>query len=478
MPELVIPRPNAKQKIFLNDLTHKWLAYGGARGGGKSWALQILAIIGCMIYAGLTVTLVRRSYPELRKNHIDPLCQLLQVHHPDRTQRYATYNDQKKEIRFRNGSRIIFMYCDSLKDSMRFQGFQTDWLLIDEATQLPWEWIVNIKACVRGVNDFPKLYRLGCNPGGPGMDWVKRLFVDRKYLENENPEDYAFIQALVTDNTELMRADPDYYNTLKSLPPKLRDAWLYGRWDVFEGSFFSEMRTDPDPEECGLRGLDVERAREEGRFTHVIAPIDLSRGSARGWRIYRSYDFGYAKPFSCAWWAVDYDGTLYRILELYGCTETPNEGVKWTPDQQFRKIREIEQEHPWLKGKHIEGVADPSIWDASRGESIADTAQKYGLMFLPGDNQRIPGWMQCHYRMQFDENGYSRFYVFDNCRAFLRTVPLMQYSRTNPEDLDTSLEDHVADEWRYMCMSQPVTPMRPVEKKVIYNDPLNQFTRR
>ena len=70
---------------------------------------------------------------------------------------------------------------------------------------------------------------------------------------------------------------------------------------------------------------------------------------------------------------MDYDGCLYRILELYGCTEIPNQGIRWTPEQQFAEIAKIEQTHPWLKGKKIQGVADPAIWDRSRGPSIADT---------------------------------------------------------------------------------------------------------
>ena len=476
MPELVIPRPNEKQELFLRD-QHKWIAYGGARGGGKSWAIRVRAVEDCARYPGIKITIVRKTYPELQDNHIRPLCEMLQVYHPDKKQRFAKYNDRDKLMTMRNGSTIRFRYCQNLQDALTFKGFESDKLLIDEATHMTWEQMTHMKACVRGTKPYPRQIGLGMNPGGPGHDWVKRLFIDRQFLPDENPEDYAFIQAYVTDNHELMRADPDYYNVLKSLPTALRDAWLYGRWDVFEGSFFSEFRPEPDPEKCAEAGISIERAKETGRFTHVIAPVDLSRGDARGWRIYRSYDFGYAKPFSCAWWAVDYDGTLYRILELYGCTETPNEGVKWTPDQQFRKIAEIEHEHPWLKGKIIDGVADPSIWDSSRGESIADTAAGYYLSFLPGDNKRLPGWMQCHYRLQFDENGYSRFYVFDNCKAFLRTIPLMQYSKTNPEDLDTTLEDHVADEWRYMCMSQPVAPMKPKKQVVIYNDPLNQFTK-
>ena len=167
-----------------------------------------------------------------------------------------------------------------------------------------------------------------------------------------------------------------------------------------------------------------------------------------------------------------------RVMELYGCTDTPNEGLRWTPDEQFREIARIEREHPWFKGRKIDGVADPSIWDGSRGEAIVDTAARYGILFTPGDNSRIPGWMQCHYRLQFDENGYSRMYVFSNCKAFSRTIPTLIYDEHKPEDLDTDLEDHVADDWRYAAMSRPVAPLRPVAPKKIYQDPRDQFKRR
>ena len=207
---------------------------------------------------------------------------------------------------------------------------------------------------------------------------------------------------------------------------------------------------------------------------HVIEPFEIPDG----WTICRSYDFGYGKPFSCAWWAVDYDGTIYRIMELYGCTRTPNEGVKWTPDKQFEEIHKTEMQHPWLKGKTIIGVADPAIWDASRGESVADTAARYGVFFTPGDNERIAGWMQCHYRLQFDEDGYPRMYVFNTCRAFIRTIPLLIYDEHKVEDLDTTMEDHVADEWRYFCMSRPIKPIRAVKEQRILFDPLDMMKRR
>ena len=205
----------------------------------------------------------------------------------------------------------------------------------------------------------------------------------------------------------------------------------------------------------------------------MIPALDMNAGERRGWRICRSYDFGYNKPFSLGYWAIDYDGILYRILEFYGCTGNPDEGIKWAPEEQFRRIARLEQEHPWLKGRKIyESVADPAIWDRSRGESIADTAARYGIWFTPGDNHRIPGWMQVHYRLQFDGEGYPRMYVFENCEAFIRTMPLMMYDSARPEDLDTKLEDHCPDEVRYMCMSQPVAPLREAPTRLRIVDPL------
>ena len=475
MPTLQIPAPSEKQLRFLND-THRYIGYGGARGGGKSWAVRIKAVLLCLRYPGIKVMIIRKTYPELQENHILPLCELLHCYDEREEERIALYNDQKKQLLFPNGSRILFRYCDTDADAQRFQGTEVDVLFVDEATQQSEERMDRLRPCVRGVNDFPKRIYFTCNPGGEGHGWVRRLFIDRQYRPGENPEDYSFIPAFATDNHALMAADPDYLRRLESLPPRLRDAWLHGRWDLFEGQFFQDFRPRPDLELARSLGFSEseEELQRQGRFTHVIAPFDLSLGERRGWTVFRSYDFGYGRPFSCAWWAMDYDGVLYRILELYGCSGNPNEGLRWTPERQFQEIARIEREHPWLRGRAVGGVADPSIWDGSRGESVAETAAKWGIRFVPGENRRIPGWMQCHYRLQFDGQGYPRMYVFDTCAAFLRTIPLLQFSKTAPEDLDTSQEDHAADEWRYACMSRPVPPLRPAPARSLGKNPLER----
>jgi hypothetical protein len=173
---------------------------------------------------------------------------------------------------------------------------------------------------------------------------------------------------------------------------------------------------------------------------------------------------------------MDYEGILYRILELYGWTGIPNEGVKWSPDKQFEEIAKVEHEHPWLKGRQIFGVADPAIWNKESGESVYEAALRHHLFFEKGDNQRIAGWMQMHYRMAFDDNGYPMMYIFKNCKAFIRTIPLMMYDETHVEDLDTDLEDHAADEARYMCMDRPIKPVIANKPIAVGEDPLNQRT--
>ena len=463
--QLVLSQPTEKQAMFLAAKA-KHIGYGGARGGGKSHITRDKAKRLCLRYPGIKVCIVRRTMPELRANHIDVLKQEIPVD-------IARYNQQDRKMNWENGSTIKFEYCDCDSDLMHFQGCEYDVIFLDESTNLLQEWIEKIVVCCRGVNNFPKRIYYCFNPGGPSHGFHKRIFVDRDFRGNEKPENYVFIQALVTDNKYLMESQPDYIAFLENLPPKLRAAWLEGCWEIFEGQFFEDLRLSPDTKLCIEAGITPEEALKQHRFTHVIKPFE----PPRGWTIMRSYDFGYHKPFSLGYWACDYDGVLYRILEIYGCTETPDEGVRWAPDEQFKRIRDFENEHPWLKGRHIvDSVADPAIWDASRGESIADTAYRYGIYFSPGDNQRVPGWMQVHYRLQFDKNGYARMYFFENCKAAIRTMPLMMYSQTKPEDLDTTLEDHCPDEIRYMCMSRPIKPIINEARTPITSDPLDMFT--
>ena len=228
-------------------------------------------------------------------------------------------------------------------------------------------------------------------PAPPGTRMVQYVKVKTpEGGEIEQRRTRIFIPSTVFDNKALLANNPGYLGNLAALPEAEKQALLYGDWNSFTGQVFTEWRNDPEH-------------YDDQRWTHVIHPFRIPVH----WRIWRGYDFGYAKPFSVGWYAADEEGRLYRIKELYGCTGTPNEGTKVNPVEQARMIREAEENDPMLRGRVITGVADPAIFDESRGESIAAMQEKSPnfLHWMPGDHTRLAGKMQFHYRLAFDEEG-------------------------------------------------------------------------
>jgi hypothetical protein len=447
-----------KQKAFI-DATEDEVLYGGAAGGGKSYGQIIDAFLKAMQYPGIKQIIFRNSFPELNRSIILTAQAIL-------PQEIYTYSSVSHKMTFKNGSSLEFGYIASDSDVANYQSAEYDIIRFDELTHFTEYQYKYMRSRIRGVNNFPKQLKSSTNPGSRGHAWVKEMFIKRaepgKSFEVDGTS-FLFIPALVTENKFLMESDEGYLKRLESLPEAERKALLYGDWEIFEGQFFSEYKDDI--------------SHYEDRYgTHVIAPFK----PPSEWTIYRSFDFGYARPFSVGWWAIDYDGRLYRILELYGCAKDANgkvmanTGVKWTPEKIFSEIAETEKNHPWLKGKDIFGVADPSIWDKSRGTSVAEVAESFGVYFDKGDNNRIPGWMQVHYRLQFDENGVPMMYIFSNCEGFIRTMPSLVFSKNKPEDLDTEGEDHIADEVRYMCMAHPITPTTVIPQEVKAWNPLDE----
>ncbi len=238
MPKLVLGgRPPYPPQVKFFESTARHTAYGGARGGGKSWAMRRKFILLAITYPGLKLLLMRRTFPELEENHILPLKAELAG--------FAEYTDKRKEFMFPNGSYIKCGYCDAEDDVYQYQGQEYDVVGLEEATsftEAQMQFIATCNALQR--DDFkPRMYYT-CNPGGVGHAWVKRLFIDRDYRNAERPEDYVFIPARVYDNEALMEANPEYVAALENLPDDLRRAHLEGDWDGLMGQFFKEWRRD------------------------------------------------------------------------------------------------------------------------------------------------------------------------------------------------------------------------------------------
>ncbi len=457
----VIWTPQPRQRIFMQRSENEAL-YGGAAGGGKSDCAiaEALRQVHIPHYRGL---ILRKTYPQLSEM-IDRSREIYKPAFPK-----ASYNEQKHCWTFPSGAKIYFGAMQHTKDRTNYQGKRYDFIDFDELTHFTWDEYSYLFSRNRPNGSGTRCYiRAQANPGGIGHGWVKERFITAAppmtpIYEDVNivfPDGHTemrrrsriFVPSSIFDNKILLKNDPEYITRLAALPENERRALLYGDWDSFSGQVFTEWRNNPD-------GYDNRIS------THVIKPFKIPQS----WKIYRGFDFGYSRPFSVGWYAVDHDGRMYRVRELYGCTETPNEGVRWEPMKIAAKILEVERDDPNLKGKDIIGIADPSIFDESRGESVGAMLERGGVYFERADNTRIAGKMQVHNRLAFDERGIPMLYVFSTCRHFIRTVPALVYSSTDVEDVDTSAEDHIYDELRYVAMENPINP--PPEKRtaVQYN---------
>ena len=386
----------------------------------------------CLAHPGIKCMIVRKTYPELQENHINPLVEMLHCYHPDKAERIANYNDAKKNITFPNGSRILFRYCSNDADAERFQGTEVDVLFIDEATHQSEERYKKLAACVRGVNAFPKRIMLTCNPGSEGHGWVKRLFVDRQYEPGENSEDYLFIQAKVTDNHALMTSNPDYIRQLESLPEHLRRAWLDGDWDAFIGQYFPEF----------------------SREKHVIDPFPIPKE----WRKWRAFDYGLDR-LACLWCAMDSARTVYVYKELGESNLPISEASKAMLDMTEEK-EDI-----------YATFAPPDMWSRSQ-ETGRDKAQIFyenGLTLTKASNDREAGWLAIKELLKTDANGEPRLKIFSNCRELIKCLPALQIDQKRPTDCATEPHDitHMPDALRYYAASwaRPQEPEKPKKRK-------------
>lgn len=404
---------NPKQKEFCQART-RYVAYGGARGGGKTHVLRIKAFGGALKYEGIRILIVRREYPELEQNIILPMRKMIP---PE----VATYNGSMRMMFFVNGSVIKFGHYGN-GDDIEYQGQEYDWIFLEEATQFTENQFRTLGACLRGATKIPRRMYLTCNPGGIGHLWVKRLFVDREYRDGEKSEDYTFIRATVDDNPQLLEASPEYKQMLDLLPEDTRRAWRYGDWDALAGTFFPEFRKE----------------------THVIPPF--VRVPAE-WRKYRAFDYG-LDMFACIWVAVDFDGRCYVYREAQQSNLTVSEAAKLALDLT-------------PPNEHIEfTIAPPDIWNRQKdsGKSMAEIFEQNGLGLIKASNNRVSGWMAVKELLKplHDENDKPAMLVTEECRGIIRNLPAIQHDDKNPSDCATEPHEitHICDAVRYFSVTR------------------------
>jgi|DEB0MinimDraft_4_1074332.scaffolds.fasta_scaffold02329_7 hypothetical protein len=424
----VIFKPNGGPQTEFLAASEREVFYGGARGGGKSYAMLVDPLRYCS-RPHHRALLIRRTMPELR-DLISKSQLLYSKAYPG-----AKWREQEKEWRFPSGAKIEFGYAENMTDVLRYQGQSYTWIGIDELPQYPSPDIYNfLRSSLRSVDkDIPVYLRATGNPGNIGSQWVKEMFVDPAEpnsafeIKIDTPVGVKtitrrFIPAKLQDNPYLMQTD-DYYAMLASLPDIQRKQFLDGDWDAYEDSAFPEF----------------------SKTTHVVEPFEIPKG----WYKFRAADWGYSSPACVLWFAVDYNNNLWLYRELYTS--------KVTADIFARQVLELES------GEYIQyGVLDSSTW-AKRGDvgpSIAETMIQQGCRWRQSDRSpksRISGKLEIHKRLLVNDKEPG-LRVFKNCRNLIRTMSTLPTDKKNPEDVDTNAEDHAYDALRYGCMSRPMHP--------------------
>lgn len=485
LPRRVIWSPQPGPQHALIDCPLSEVFFGGARGGGKTdgilgkWALREQRLGASFNAVGLRPTSVSwDDAVERSKAIFGPLG--------------GKFNETKLTWRMPRGGRARFAYLERVSDADQYQGKNVTDVWIEEAGLYPTSVgagylprpIARMKAVLRAPRGITTQMILSGNPGGPGQHWISTRyglipFPGRPKIVTVTSEageitQAAVIPSRVEDNHMIDQAA--YVSNLRqSGSEQLVRAWLRGDWSAVEGAFF----------DCW----------DERR--HVIDPFDIPPH----WLRFLSMDWGFAAPHSVGWWAVASDpvdagsitiprGGMVRYREWYGAG-----GSRLSAELLARGILERERdagerrdlEH--AAGQYDEpvisyGVLDPSAFAVDRGPSIQEQMARAGVVFRRADNRRIraggsiSGWDQMRGRLNGDASGNPMLLTTSDCVDSIRTIPVLQHDPDKAEDLDTTAEDHAADDWRYACMSRPWTrelPDRP-DKRILEVGPGNQVT--
>lgn len=437
-----------KQSLFFDTIQKTPITfYGGAKGGGKSHGLRSIMLIRRAVYPGSTGAIFRRTYPELEANHIRPLFQSF-----PKLRKY--YNESKKLLTLPNGSTIQFCHCNNEADVDLYQGREIHDLAIDEAGQWPEEMFRRLLGSNRSSKPgISARAILTGNPGGIGHGWLKRLFIERRFNERENPNDYAFIQALVDDNKALMENDPNYVTRLESEPNEaLRKAYRYGDWDIFAGQFFQEISKD----------------------IHVIEPFDIPPH----WNRFGAYDFGFNHPAAFGWFANDEDGNTYLYREYIKAGMRVDQFAK-----NINEYSDTAQLYPIVAGRDC-WTTKSVLRDEAQPPTIAEQFLTHGISLKPAVVDRIQGASQIRSYLAWKgrPNNKPRFYIFKTCPIAFDCLARMIHDPDNVEDVlkvdategDPMTGDDAYDMIRYGLMSRPmisdpIVPHRPIGSKGWYD---------
>jgi len=416
--ENIIFRPNDGPQTDFLAAPETDVLYGGAAGGGKSYAM-LVDPLRFAHRAAHRALILRRSMPELREL-IDKSRELYPKAFPG-----CKFREVEKIWTFPSGAKLEFGFLERDADVYRYQGQAYSWIGFDEITHLSTEFSWNYLASRLRTTDpeITPYMRCTANPGGAGATWVKKRYVNpsepNESFTGHDGLTRRFIPARLEDNPYLS-TDGRYEQMLKALPAVQRKQLLEGNWDVTEGAAFTEF----------------------DMLAHVITPFEIPVG----WERVKGIDYGYASESACVWGTVDpSDGTLIIYRELY------RKGLTGVDLAQM--ITNMELIDPYS----VPGVLDTAAWNrtGTTGPTVGETLQRAGHKLRRADKNRIQGKIQIHEYLRVQPSGRPKIQIFNSCPNLIRELQSLPLDKSNPEDVNTNAPDHAYDALRYLIMSRP-----------------------
>lgn len=394
------------------------IAYGGARGGGKSHTVFAqLCLDDCQRVPGLKALFLRKVGSSAREQ-IEDLRRL--VLHSIQQE----YNRSTGEVIFPNGSRVKTGNFNADKDIDKYLGIEYDVIAIEEANTLTGK----KRQAVRNSNRTskkgfrPRMY-LTFNPGGIGHADVKRDFV-KPY--RDGVERYTrFVPATVDDNKFV---DADYERKLNENTGWMLEAYRYGNFDIAAGQYFTNWRQD----------------------VHVVKPFDIPLN----WQIWGGLDYGFTHPTVAYLATRDSDGNIYIISE--------HSASKMLVPQHAEAIRGMAQRLGIGWDRVQTFVAGDDVFGKRGGDkTVADQYAECGIPLSRANNDRINGATAILSLLGDKERGQmARLRVFDRCAQLIECMPNLQHDPNRPEDVlkvdvddDGNGGDDAYDAARYTIMA-------------------------
>lgn len=466
-------KANSKPQMEFLAASEYEVLFGGAAGGGKSYAM-VIDPLRYIDVSKFTAIIFRRTFPELESSIIPAAKTIYYA-------AGATYHEQKKVFTFPSGATIRLGFMQHADDWSSYQGSPLCGQYFDELTNFLEVQYTQMGIWNRSECSVHPYRRASSNPGGQGHSWVKQRFIDTCPAQHDGEPRYSdlarmwwqpmksgntfwhkapngdwltrkYIPSRVFDNEDLLQNNPHYLAQLLSLDKSRMKAYLEGDWDVFEGQFFSMWR----------------------RELHVVPPIrqEIPSGFAKAGVI----DYGERTVLECGF--RDFEGNITTFAECYTESMPPTDRFNAMADMLIeRGLNNLDIYYDTNMDINLTNYVGYDKTQATIAREVFRDrmgANAPNLMVVSKSTTDRRGYrVVCNEAMRdflsWKQNEKGEFirkprhYITEDCKHLINTLPLLLHDPNSPDGLDFvqtggAIDDpYDADKMLLMALWRPET---------------------